>query len=494
MNRITYDDLDFDKVSISPRSILYNLEPIGLGTPYVESLTSYISRLAECHNLKVTTLVSKTFTLLVKNDYLKKAFMRGCLGTNIQYINGNSPISLEFVSVLEELTSRKDLIYLTMNLWSGLFSNYTIGNFRKWCPLCLDELKNKDHEIYEPLIWYIKDIHTCKRHQVRLENKCPNCKKKLQFLHKNSIVGHCQYCLTWLGQVGQKSSNNPVEFENFLLNSFQTLIVNAHKLNAFPTNIKIGYVLKKIMEGNNFSSIIQFADFLDLHPGTVGSWINNRRKPSIESMFKICNKINLSIYELFFTNLTVNVHNTIKKNQSGLLLREVEYELKNAIKNKSYMSLHKLSQEKGFHSDTAKRNFPDLCEEINNAYLKHKIEKQNQKKKEIKQKLTHALEMEPPISFKQFSMDFGISMKLTRKYYPELSKKLVTRYLSYKTELKKNRLESIKNEIREVILDLHTSGLYPGIKIVRENISNSNIFRHTEYLEVWRKELELLGY
>lgn len=40
-----------------PRSRLYRLEPIGIGTPEVESLSSYLNRLAQAHCVTVTTLI-----------------------------------------------------------------------------------------------------------------------------------------------------------------------------------------------------------------------------------------------------------------------------------------------------------------------------------------------------------------------------------------------------------------------------------------------------
>jgi hypothetical protein len=40
-----------------PRSRLFSLEPIGIGTPQTESLTSYISRLAAAHSVRVRDLV-----------------------------------------------------------------------------------------------------------------------------------------------------------------------------------------------------------------------------------------------------------------------------------------------------------------------------------------------------------------------------------------------------------------------------------------------------
>jgi len=40
-----------------PRSRLYNLEPVGIGTPEVESLGSYINRLAQAHCVTVSALL-----------------------------------------------------------------------------------------------------------------------------------------------------------------------------------------------------------------------------------------------------------------------------------------------------------------------------------------------------------------------------------------------------------------------------------------------------
>lgn len=38
---------DLSRPKIPPRSRLYHLEPVGVGTPYVESLTGYMARLGE---------------------------------------------------------------------------------------------------------------------------------------------------------------------------------------------------------------------------------------------------------------------------------------------------------------------------------------------------------------------------------------------------------------------------------------------------------------
>jgi len=43
---------------MAPRTRLYHLEPIGVGTPVVESLTGYVMRLAEAHCVSTSALVT----------------------------------------------------------------------------------------------------------------------------------------------------------------------------------------------------------------------------------------------------------------------------------------------------------------------------------------------------------------------------------------------------------------------------------------------------
>src|SRR5438045_2443795 len=59
MSADTIQFWDAEPVCPPPRSRLYRLEPVGLGTAYVESMTSYIVRVAAAHSLSVWTLVTR---------------------------------------------------------------------------------------------------------------------------------------------------------------------------------------------------------------------------------------------------------------------------------------------------------------------------------------------------------------------------------------------------------------------------------------------------
>ncbi len=52
-----FDSWDLVPVSIPARSRLHSVEPIGIGTPFVESLTGYMIRLAASHAVRVSDLI-----------------------------------------------------------------------------------------------------------------------------------------------------------------------------------------------------------------------------------------------------------------------------------------------------------------------------------------------------------------------------------------------------------------------------------------------------
>jgi len=56
-----------------PHSRLYHLEPIGMGSSLVESLTSYVTRLAEAHSVTVRNLVSHEIAPHLKQSYLSRS-------------------------------------------------------------------------------------------------------------------------------------------------------------------------------------------------------------------------------------------------------------------------------------------------------------------------------------------------------------------------------------------------------------------------------------
>ena len=108
VNLDTTEELwDLDLPVIAPRSRLFHLEPIGVGTPYVESLTSYVARLAIAHSVPPGTLLAIEIGSLVKKNYLPNTTSIGAIiaQQSVKALNGNRSGALQLVKALEALTA-----------------------------------------------------------------------------------------------------------------------------------------------------------------------------------------------------------------------------------------------------------------------------------------------------------------------------------------------------------------------------------------------------
>src|SRR5690349_6811021 len=99
---------------IPPRSNLYHLVPVGIGIPAVESLTSYIMRLAQAHSVSTRTLVVDQLFPLYGRPYLLHHSLRLFWNEQARALNGTNTSTRDLVRVVEHLTRRSDLHMLTM--------------------------------------------------------------------------------------------------------------------------------------------------------------------------------------------------------------------------------------------------------------------------------------------------------------------------------------------------------------------------------------------
>ena len=146
---ITYELWDDEPHVLPPHSRLYHLEPIGMGSPFVESLTSYVTRLAEAHSILSRTLVTDDIlprlnqSHLYHNghptyDHLTKFWKQSA------FLNGTSMEARNWVQAMEQLTLRCDLRFLTMLTWSSVLSSRgLLRPTQAWCPACYQEWRER---------------------------------------------------------------------------------------------------------------------------------------------------------------------------------------------------------------------------------------------------------------------------------------------------------------------------------------------------------------
>src|SRR3989442_1342135 len=201
-----FDPWDCTIPVLAPRSRLYGLDPIGIGTPFVESLSGYIARLADAHAVSVGNLVGRELSPLASKPLISLGPSRRQNRANSHGFDGVHTIqsfaetSKRWIDALETATLQKGLRFLTLLLFDGVFSRQGVSRERHaWCPGCYEEWRTNGAVIYEPLLWSINLVEVCTRHLVPLAWKCPHCLRSSKPLAVYSRPGHCSHCQEWLG-------------------------------------------------------------------------------------------------------------------------------------------------------------------------------------------------------------------------------------------------------------------------------------------------------
>lgn len=177
-------------ISRRPSTFLFDLEPMGVGCFEVESLSSYISRLAYIHTMTPHQLLS---TL--------DAWSRVELGASVPRffsarVNGYSSNVRRLVSALEAATGRNDIGACTLlHLHDVCAKNNSdsIKTNRSWCSACLREGVEREQIPYDRLIWQIVGTARCSVHKNRLDEICPGCGIK-QHWQYSSTPSSCVFC------------------------------------------------------------------------------------------------------------------------------------------------------------------------------------------------------------------------------------------------------------------------------------------------------------
>jgi hypothetical protein len=220
---------------LTGRSYLYSLPPIGRGGPLVESITSYIQRLAEAHAVETGALVNHELRLRVPFARGKRP---GQIPGRPPYpfyleayrLNGTGDRTRLWVAILEELTQVRRLDLLTVLPWADAIDcRHLLRTNRAWCSSCYEGWRTSGRSAYEPLLWMLQAVTVCPDHRQSLDCLCPVCGLTQYVLSYKALPGHCSRCKSWLGRAHVTDIEGHYAAENL-----QTAEMVADLLTATP--------------------------------------------------------------------------------------------------------------------------------------------------------------------------------------------------------------------------------------------------------------------
>lgn len=280
-------DCPWQPRGVPPRSRLFALRPVGLGTEHVEALTSYLTRLARAHGVNPRRLIREEFAKAAPNaEHLRwPARHSDDAGT----MNGYGVYAETFATITADLTTVPDVRYLTLLPLADLLprtSASVICRRPRWCPECLAEMVATSVEVARPLVWSLTLYPICHLHGRPLIDRCVTCGRYQPFLPTYPDLTHCAYCGASLIILRRRRTQaSPVELR--LAEWLAELVARLRDLDGIATQAHFMGLLKEAIDNRVAGNRAGFCKSIGLPAWTVKNWLLRGERPSLRQLLVV---------------------------------------------------------------------------------------------------------------------------------------------------------------------------------------------------------------
>lgn len=513
-------------IACSP-SRLYHLEPIGVGTSLVESLTSYVTRLAKVHGVYPRILLLQEIIPLLSQPLWQVnrqlADVRLAHHCNFSAkLNGTSNSASDLVQALEQLTLCHNLRFLTLLTWQSILPTMKLlRRERAWCPACYESWRKSNHSIYDPLLWAIAANQVCPYHQLQLQTRCPapNCGgRSMPPLSQRTQPGHCAYCQAWLGGFGQYQAQDLAapegeawQWQQWTVNRLGEWLATTPDLPV-PSREQIISTIASLVNRFTGGNKEAFSRYIRVPIHRVPQWVNHARIPELENLLKLCFHTDISLVDFFTGKVPEPAISDpeVKEAQpcfhqprrgkpfdARKVKEALEAELQDARGKPT--SLKKLAMSLGYDRTTVESHFPDLSLALKKRFReavqqcvtqreKSKLERATKRKEKklahdtIRAKLETALQTteDAPLPLEKVAQQVGYTANYLRKYFPAHCQAVVYRYKEFIAERGRTHQQARYNEIQEIVLELYKQGQDPSPSKIGKLLKHPGVLRDPE--------------
>lgn len=177
------------------------VEPRGLGTPYVESLTGYLQRLANEYVVPPARLFLDEIVPVVRKHGLWTGERADLLIRQSRAMDGAETAARRAVDAVSRLSGRSDLgrcTYLEFMSLNVRHNGVVLVRQKRWCPCCWAEDASQ-HGPYERKLWSLSVVDTCPIHSTVLVDRCFSCGRQQPSISSDVRPGICALCGGSLG-------------------------------------------------------------------------------------------------------------------------------------------------------------------------------------------------------------------------------------------------------------------------------------------------------
>ena len=429
-------------IEMPPRSTLYCLAPLGMGTIEVESLTSYIQRLAWAYRVNPRVLVAEVILPHLSNAHYPDPGHLGSFSrTRSMSINGVGEVAQDWAETLEQLTMRSDLRFLTVRPWAhGLPAWGLLRNVPQWCPACYDEWREQKQPVYQPLLWTLQAVTVCLRHAQPFVVQCPACQQSQSAIASKRGLGCCTQCGIWLGsKPGSERSceENLLDWQRWTKQVVEELILANMAFGSLPWHmlpVGINACVEAVGGTRQLGRIAGVPHVL------FSTWRKQKRTPSFTYLLKVSYALNLSPLQ-FMTVEPERLKNTLRM--------KMKYRLPPRV---------------GLPAPPSKGDL-DSIRVFMQTILEGKA---------------------GPLPLRHMAHQFGVGEKFLVGRFPHECAQINAQYQVYRAERAKQRVAQECAEVRQAVLTLEDQRTTISRLQVAALLSNPNILRRPEGKAMWR--------
>lgn len=345
--------------------------------------------------------------------------------THAKAINGTGVIARDWVDVLESLTLRKDLKFLTMLPWADVFP--LRGLFRPtraWCTTCYQEWRENNQVVYDPLIWTLRDVEVCTRHLRFLKSKCQRCANVLPWLSRCAMPGYCSKCGNWLGLDSENRfieivpDESALAWQTWVVEKLDEMIASAAYLQS-PSREKIAKGISRCIDQVTEGTMNKFSCLIEKRKNTVWGWQHGKTRIPMNDLLRICHLVKISLVDFLHTDFVVS--------QRTQWIPAI----------------------------------PPISGVIPRRHAPRPFDRE-----EVERLLCSALTESPPVSMKAVASRLNTNKRFLYNHFSQLCKAISTRHAAHQKACYKQIRSQREKDRTQVANELQAEGIYPSRRLV----------------------------
>jgi TniQ len=501
--------LDFPR-----RPPLYPLVPIGSGTPLVECLSGYISRLAWEHSVLVSDFLDVPCLVEVEKRSSDRRTRRRLFHASSFMIDGSPTRTDKWVSVLEAATGIKSFRDHTILPYVELSSSSWLRDWESWCPECLKDWRLHRSTLYKPLLWAIKAACVCPTHLCGLNELCPACNGRHRPLTNGSRVGYCGRCHCWLGSDGNimpihRVTVSPDAQAIWSSDQIGQLLAAVPSISHPLSSNEVRRSLRGIIDANPSMSGDTLSHSMGITRRSLTTWLTGQTLPRLEGLCRISFYLAIPLLDLVQGNVLAersrsSIDRLVDSCVAELCLGdrqseigpsntqqfprsvgakftdfEIEQALIGALGENPPPSLYALAKRVGYANSVGlKRHHPQACDQLSAK----RIAWRHQSMEQLRSRLEETLLDEVPRTVKAVCRDVGVREKVIRDRFPDLARRLQNRHCAWLTTERSRKQLQFEFAVKKAVRRVQDRGEYPSANNVLAD-SNSLKFAGWERLQ-----------